>query len=78
MVVETADALLVAARDKVQDVRRIVARLNQAKRPQATAHRLTYRPWGSYDAIDDGDRFQVKRIRVAPVSYTHLQGQQRR
>lgn len=73
VVVETADALLVAARDKVQDVRRIVARLNQAKRPQATAHRLTYRPWGSYDAIDDGDRFQVKRIRVAPGGRLSLQ-----
>lgn len=52
---------------------RIVARLNQAKRPQATAHRLTYRPWGSYDAIDDGDRFQVKRIRVAPGGRLSLQ-----
>ncbi len=73
VVVETADALLVAARDKVQDVRRIVARLNQARRPQATAHRLTYRPWGSYDAIDNGDRFQVKRIRVAPGGRLSLQ-----
>ncbi|WP_233235848.1 mannose-1-phosphate guanylyltransferase/mannose-6-phosphate isomerase [Bordetella sp. LUAb4] len=73
VVVETADAVLVAARDKVQEVRRIVARLNAARRPEATAHRLVYRPWGSYDSIDDGERFQVKRIRVAPGARLSLQ-----
>ncbi|OZI30197.1 mannose-1-phosphate guanylyltransferase/mannose-6-phosphate isomerase [Bordetella genomosp. 10] len=73
VVVETADAVLVAARDKVQEVRRIVARLNAAKRPEASAHRMIYRPWGSYDSIDRGDRFQVKRIRVAPGARLSLQ-----
>lgn len=73
VVVETSDALLVAARDKVQDVRRIVARLNAAKRAEASTHRLVYRPWGSYDAIDGGERFQVKRIRVAPGARLSLQ-----
>ncbi|ANY16785.1 mannose-1-phosphate guanylyltransferase/mannose-6-phosphate isomerase [Bordetella pseudohinzii] len=73
VVVETADAVLVAARDKVQDVRRIVARLNAGKRAEASAHRLVYRPWGSYDAIDGGERFQVKRIRVAPGARLSLQ-----
>ncbi|OZI70849.1 mannose-1-phosphate guanylyltransferase/mannose-6-phosphate isomerase [Bordetella genomosp. 12] len=73
VVVETADALLVARRDQLQDVRRIVARLNTAKRSEASAHRLVYRPWGSYDAIDGGERFQVKRIRVAPGARLSLQ-----
>ncbi|MFU1914651.1 mannose-1-phosphate guanylyltransferase/mannose-6-phosphate isomerase [Bordetella avium] len=73
VVVETADAVLVAARERLQEVRQIVARLNEAGRNEALAHRLVYRPWGSYDAIDAGERFQVKRIRVAPGARLSLQ-----
>ena len=66
VIVDTADAVLVAARDRVQDVKAIVNRLNQLGRPETELHREVYRPWGKYDSIDAGDRFQVKRITVNP------------
>ena len=64
--VDTDDALLVAARDQVQQVKDIVARLKAEGRPQASVHRKVYRPWGKYDSVDSGSRFQVKRITVNP------------
>ncbi len=73
VVVDTDDALLVARRDRVQEVKEIVTALKQAKRPQATWHRKVYRPWGSYDGIDSGERFQVKRIIVKPGASLSLQ-----
>src|SRR4249919_1170279 len=73
VVVDTDDAVLVAHKDRVQEVKEIVAALKQAKRPQATWHRKVYRPWGSYDGIDSGDRFQVKRIIVKPGATLSLQ-----
>ena len=73
VVVDTDDALLVARRDRVQEVKEIVSTLKQAKRPQATWHRKVYRPWGSYDGIDSGERFQVKRIIVKPGASLSLQ-----
>jgi len=73
VVVDTADALLVAHRDKVQEVKDIVATLKQAQRPEAGVHRKVYRPWGSYDAVDSGARFQVKRISVKPGAALSLQ-----
>ena len=73
IVVDTDDALLVAARDQVQQVKQIVARLKAEKRPQASVHRKVYRPWGSYDGIDSGERFQVKRIVVNPGAALSLQ-----
>jgi mannose-1-phosphate guanylyltransferase/mannose-6-phosphate isomerase len=73
VVVETADAVMVAAKDRTQDVKKIVARLKTECRDQAQAHRKVYRPWGSYDAIDSGDRFQVKRIVVKPGASLSLQ-----
>jgi mannose-1-phosphate guanylyltransferase/mannose-6-phosphate isomerase len=73
IVVDTDDALLVAARDQVQQVKEIVARLKAEKRPQASVHRKVYRPWGSYDGVDSGDRFQVKRIVVNPGASLSLQ-----
>ena len=73
VVVDTDDALLVARRDRVQEVKDIVATLKQDKRPQATWHRKVYRPWGSYDGIDSGERFQVKRIVVKPGASLSLQ-----
>ena len=73
IVVDTDDALLVAARDQVQQVKDIVARLKADKRPEASVHRKVYRPWGSYDGVDSGERFQVKRIVVKPGAALSLQ-----
>ena len=73
IVVDTDDALLVAARDRVQQVKDIVARLKAEGRPQANVHRKVYRPWGSYDGVDAGERFQVKRIVVNPGASLSLQ-----
>jgi mannose-1-phosphate guanylyltransferase/mannose-6-phosphate isomerase len=73
MVVDTDDALLVAHRDRVQEVKDIVARLKREERPQARLHRKVYRPWGSYDSVDAADRFQVKRITVKPGASLSLQ-----
>lgn len=66
VVVETKDAILVADRHKVQDIKHVVNRLKQEKRPEFEFHREVFRPWGSYDSIDNGQRFQVKRITVKP------------
>jgi mannose-1-phosphate guanylyltransferase/mannose-6-phosphate isomerase len=66
IVVETADAVMVAAKDKAQDVKLLVDRIKQSARTEATNHRKVYRPWGAYDSIDHGPRYQVKRITVAP------------
>ncbi len=73
IVVDTDDALLVASRDQVQQVKDIVARLKAENRPQASVHRKVYRPWGSYDGVDSGERFQVKRIVVNPGASLSLQ-----
>jgi mannose-1-phosphate guanylyltransferase/mannose-6-phosphate isomerase len=73
VVVETADAVLVAAKDRVQDVKAIVNRLNAAKNTEAKVHRKVERPWGCYDSIDHGERFQVKRIVVKPGGRLSLQ-----
>jgi mannose-1-phosphate guanylyltransferase/mannose-6-phosphate isomerase len=73
IVVDSKDALLVAAKSRVQDVRRIVERLRAAGRDEVLSHRLVYRPWGSYEGLDRGDRFQVKRITVRPGRSLSLQ-----
>ncbi len=73
IVVDTDDALLVAHRDKVQDVKQIVNTLKGEKRPHAKLHRKVYRPWGSYDGIESGPGFQVKRITVKPGASLSLQ-----
>ncbi|WP_290885962.1 mannose-1-phosphate guanylyltransferase/mannose-6-phosphate isomerase [Arenimonas sp.] len=73
IVVDTDDALLVAAKDQVQKVKEIVSALKSQGRSQASVHRKVYRPWGSYDGIDSGDRFQVKRIVVKPGAALSLQ-----
>lgn len=73
IVVDTDDALLVAAKDQVQKVKEIVSALKTQGRSQASVHRKVYRPWGSYDGIDSGDRFQVKRIVVKPGAALSLQ-----
>ena len=66
VIVDTKDALLVACKDKVQDVKKIVEKLKADKRSEFKVHREVYRPWGKYDAIDNGERYQVKRITVNP------------
>lgn len=73
VVVDTKDATLVARRDQVQEVKKIVDQLNAQNRPEATLHREVNRPWGSYDRIDNGYRFQVKRIIVKPGEKLSLQ-----
>jgi mannose-1-phosphate guanylyltransferase/mannose-6-phosphate isomerase len=73
IVVETADAILVAHKNKTQDVKKIVDRLKQAGRSEGQAHRKVFRPWGWYDSIDNGERFQVKRIVVKPGAALSLQ-----
>ncbi|WP_374498602.1 mannose-1-phosphate guanylyltransferase/mannose-6-phosphate isomerase [Zoogloea sp.] len=73
VIVETPDAVLVARKDKTQNVKQIVAALKAGNRSQASAHRKIHRPWGWYDSIDNGERFQVKRIVVNPGARLSLQ-----
>ena len=73
VVVETDDAVLVAHKDRVQEVKQVVAQLKESQRSQAVLHRKVYRPWGAYDSIDTGERFQVKRITVKPGGVLSLQ-----
>jgi mannose-1-phosphate guanylyltransferase/mannose-6-phosphate isomerase len=73
IVVETADAVLVASKDKAQNVKAIVSRLKSQRRDEYKTHRQVYRPWGSYEGIDAGPRFQVKRLTVKPGAQLSLQ-----
>lgn len=73
VIVETADAVLVAHKSQAQDVKAVVARLKAARRDEALAHRRVYRPWGWYEGIGSGERFQVKHIRVHPGATLSLQ-----
>ena len=73
VVVTTPDATLVARRDAAQDVKQIVAQLKAAGRSEHAFHRVVHRPWGSYDSLESGDRFQVKRIVVKPGASLSLQ-----
>ena len=66
IVVETKDAVMVAHKDDAQSIKTVVNRLKAEKRPEFEFHREVFRPWGSYDSIDSGARFQVKRITVKP------------
>jgi mannose-1-phosphate guanylyltransferase/mannose-6-phosphate isomerase len=73
IVVETPDAVLVANKAHSQDVKHIVAQLQNTKREEHTLHRKVHRPWGWYDSIDEGGRFKVKRIQVKPGASLSLQ-----
>lgn len=73
MVVETADAVLVAPMDRSQDVKKIVDKLKQGKRGEYHIHRTVYRPWGSYTTLEMQERFQIKRITVNPGARLSLQ-----
>lgn len=73
VVVETADAVLVVARERAQEVKQIVDELKSSQRGEAVLHRRVHRPWGSYVGIDSEERFQVKRIMVNPGARLSLQ-----
>src|SRR6185312_12445150 len=73
VVVSTSDAVMVVPRARAQEVRELVARLKAEKRPEATDHKRVHRPWGYYESIDLGERFQVKRIVVIPGGVLSLQ-----
>jgi mannose-1-phosphate guanylyltransferase/mannose-6-phosphate isomerase len=73
VVVETSDAVLVADRSRSQDVKAIVERLGREGRDEHRVHRKVHRPWGWYDSVDSGPRFQVKRIMVKPGASLSLQ-----
>jgi mannose-1-phosphate guanylyltransferase/mannose-6-phosphate isomerase len=78
VVVETDDAVLVARKDRVQQVKDVVAKLKADQRTHAVLHREVHRPWGSYDSIDADDGFQVKRIKVKPGARLSLQSHEHR
>jgi mannose-1-phosphate guanylyltransferase/mannose-6-phosphate isomerase len=73
VVIETKDAVLVAPKDRAQDVKKLVARLKQLGRSEHALHREVFRPWGSYDSLENGPRFQVKRLKVKPGATLSLQ-----
>ncbi|MBK8993542.1 MAG: mannose-1-phosphate guanylyltransferase/mannose-6-phosphate isomerase [Gammaproteobacteria bacterium] len=73
VIVETADAVLVANKDSSQDVKHVVAHLKLEGRGEAITHKRVYRPWGSYESLVESDRFQVKRIIVNPGQQLSLQ-----
>lgn len=66
LVIDTADALLVAHRDRAQDVKRVAVELKRQNHPLYRLHRTVYRPWGSYTVLEEGERFKIKRIVVKP------------
>jgi mannose-1-phosphate guanylyltransferase/mannose-6-phosphate isomerase len=73
IVVETADAVLVAAKDRVQEVKTLVEQLRRDHREEYVSHREVFRPWGSYESVEQGERYQVKRIEVKPGQRLSLQ-----
>jgi mannose-1-phosphate guanylyltransferase/mannose-6-phosphate isomerase len=73
VVVETKDAVLVAPKERVQDVKALVSKLKDAGRYEHSLHREVFRPWGSYDSLENGTRFQVKRLSVKPGAQLSLQ-----
>ena len=73
VIVETDDAILVSPIDRAQEVKEIVAELDRAGRTESDLHAQVYRPWGSYEGVAEGDRFQVKQIIVTPGQKLSLQ-----
>ena len=73
IIVETKDAILVAPKERVQDVKELVAKMKKSGRSESSLHREVFRPWGSYDSLDNGERFQVKRLSVKPGGVLSLQ-----
>ncbi|MEM7565207.1 MAG: mannose-1-phosphate guanylyltransferase/mannose-6-phosphate isomerase [Pseudomonadota bacterium] len=66
VIVETPDAIMVANKDKSEEVKQIVAQLSEQKREEENFHRIVYRPWGSFDSVDENEGYKVKRITVKP------------
>ncbi len=73
VVVETADAVMVGARGRVQDIKQVVEALTASNRPEASIHQKVFRPWGSYESLVAGEQFQVKRLTVMPGQTLSLQ-----
>ena len=73
VVVETADAVMIGARDRVQDIKQLVEALTASNRPEASIHQKVFRPWGSYESLVVGEQFQVKRLTVTPGQTLSLQ-----
>jgi mannose-1-phosphate guanylyltransferase/mannose-6-phosphate isomerase len=73
LIIDTDDALLIAKKGETQKVREIVNKLNSAKRREASEHLTTYRPWGSYTILEEGERYKIKRIVVNPQARLSLQ-----
>ena len=73
IVVKTSDAVLVSPRDRVQEVKKLVDRLKAQNRVEAVSHKKVFRPWGHYESIGQGERYQVKRITVTPGHVLSLQ-----
>ncbi len=78
LVVDTADALLVARKDKAQEVKHLYNRLKDRKHEAAKLHRTAHRPWGTYTVLEEGDRFKIKRIVVKPGARLSLQAHHHR
>lgn len=78
IIVDTDDAIMIANKNKTQDVKKIVEQLKNENRSESLMHRKVYRPWGSYDSIDMGDKFQVKRLIVNPGKKLSLQSHAKR
>jgi mannose-1-phosphate guanylyltransferase/mannose-6-phosphate isomerase len=73
LIVDTPDAVLVTRREAAEQVKGVVAELDRRGQPESVQHRKVVRPWGSYDSVENGDRFQVKRIVVNPGAALSLQ-----
>lgn len=73
IVVQTKDSVLISHKDHSQDVKKVVQTLQKEKRKESLQHREVYRPWGKYDSIDNGSRYQVKRITVKPAEKVSMQ-----
>ncbi|MGH8119839.1 MAG: mannose-1-phosphate guanylyltransferase/mannose-6-phosphate isomerase, partial [Gammaproteobacteria bacterium] len=78
VIVETADSVLVADMDKAQDIKKIIEQLKSAGRQELLTHRRVYRPWGSYETVDEGENFQVKRLIINPGKKLSLQSHGKR
>ena len=73
VIVETKDAVFVAPKARVQDVKALVTRMKSEDRSEVEYHREVYRPWGKYDSVDTGERYQFKRITVNPGAQLSVQ-----
>lgn len=78
VIIDSDDAIMIADKDRTQDVKKIVEKLKTEKRSESLMHRKVYRPWGSYDSIDVGETFQVKRLTINPGKKLSLQSHEKR